>query len=86
MITAPFAFKTRREAEALGMADLPLLVLPHPLASLPAKEVRDLAEEAIAETQYALTASSENVAQRYRGRVSAADLEPAREELDEKHT
>lgn len=66
----PFAFKTRREAESLGMPDLPLVVLPHPLSSKPEQTIRDLAEQTFREVEFALQARSEEVAQRYHLRVT----------------
>jgi predicted dienelactone hydrolase len=66
----PFAFKTRREAESLGMADLPLVVLPHPLSSRAEEVIRRFAAETLDEVEYALSGSVEALAARYHQRVT----------------
>jgi predicted dienelactone hydrolase len=77
VITEPFAPKSRREVEALGMADLPLLVLPHPVGQLPREAMRRLAAQSFAEVEFILTAPPEDVAAAYRTRTTARSF-PAR--------
>jgi predicted dienelactone hydrolase len=77
VITEPFAFKSRREVEALGLAELPILVLPHPIGQLPREPMRRIAEASFAEVEFILTASAETVASAYRGAVGRpANLTP----------
>jgi predicted dienelactone hydrolase len=77
VITEPFAPKSRREAEALGMADLPLLVLPHPVGQLPHEAMRRLADQSFAEIEFILTATPEDVATAYQNRTTPRSF-PAR--------
>lgn len=74
VITAPFAYKGRFEAESLGFGDLPLVVLPHtwaktPLGQLPDDTVRAIAVAAYGEIEFAITAPSTDVAAAYRKNV-----------------
>jgi predicted dienelactone hydrolase len=69
----PFAFKTRREAESLGIADLPLVVLPHPLSSRAEDVIRGFAAETLAEVEYALAGPVDELAARYHQRVTPVD-------------
>jgi hypothetical protein len=73
----PFAFKTRREAESLGMADLPLVVLPHPLSSRAEDVIRTFAAETLDEVEYALAGPVDGLAARYHRRVTPIDRPPA---------
>jgi predicted dienelactone hydrolase len=73
----PFAFKTRREAESLGMADLPLVVLPHPLSSRAEDVIRRFAAETLDEVEYALAGPVDGLAARYHQRVAALERTPA---------
>lgn len=59
VITEPFAPKSRREAEALGMAELPFLILPHPVGQLPHDEMRRIADRSFAEVERILIAPPE---------------------------
>lgn len=69
MISVPFAFKSRRESEALGMGALPLLVLPHPVGQLPRDEMRAVTDESFPEVEFILTAPTEAVARVYTNRT-----------------
>jgi hypothetical protein len=46
----------RLEANSLGMGNLPLVVLPHPVGTLLDQEARAVADSAIAEVLSAITA------------------------------
>lgn len=56
------------------MADLPLVVLPHPLSSKSEQEIRVLAEKTIEEVEFALAAGADEVAARYHLRVTPVDI------------
>jgi hypothetical protein len=71
VISEPFAYKTRREAEALGMGDVPLLVLPHPIGQLAIDQARALFELGFEEVDFILTAPAPEVASAYRDQVEA---------------
>ena len=43
MVTLPFLEPARLNAESMGVPWLPLIVLPHPVASLEAEELREMA-------------------------------------------
>ena len=47
MITESFAPLARGEAEALGMPDVRLVEIPHPLAGTTASEIEEFAERAV---------------------------------------
>lgn len=53
------------EVTAMGMAKLPIQVLPHPIGQLSDEMMREIADEAYNEIVYALTADSDDVADRY---------------------
>jgi hypothetical protein len=74
VITEPFAYKSRFEAESLGFGDLPLVVLPHtwdktPLGQLPDDAVRSISAAVYPEVEFIVTASAEDVAAAYRKNV-----------------
>ncbi len=69
MITEVFAFKARKEAEANGMAALPIVIIPHPVGQLPSDEVRAIADTALDEILDGVLRSRETLASRYRGRT-----------------
>lgn len=66
MITEPFGFKARMEVTALGLGDLAIQVLPHPIGQISDTEMRALTDEAFDEVVFALTSPAEEVAQAYR--------------------
>jgi len=59
------------EREALGMAGLPLVVIPHPMDRLSKDEVRGVAEKAFPEIIYILTQPATKVAAEYKGKYRA---------------
>lgn len=65
VISEPFGFKARMEVTAMGMAKLPILVLPHPIGQLSDEEMRAIADEAFDELLFAITADADDVAERY---------------------
>jgi len=75
VITKPFAVKCRQEVRALGMEDLPLVVLPHvwdngiPFGQLLPDIIRRVAIASFQEFQFLLQASSEDVSDAYRKRI-----------------
>jgi hypothetical protein len=54
VVTDVFAAKSRLEAEALGVPELPLVVLPHPVGQRSPEEIRDLTDAALASIEAAL--------------------------------
>lgn len=69
MITAPFGFKARAEVKALGLPNLPIQILPHPIGQISDDEMRALTDEAYEEVLFALTADADEVAKAYDGAV-----------------
>ncbi|MDE3076052.1 MAG: hypothetical protein KGJ86_11540 [Chloroflexota bacterium] len=49
------------------MADLPILVLPHPIGQLPNEEMRRIAEASLPEVEFVLGANAGEVARTYSG-------------------
>lgn len=45
VVTEVFAGKARREAEALGMDALPILVIPHPVGQLSRDQMRAITDQ-----------------------------------------
>ena len=70
MITTPFGFKARAEVKALGLADLPIQVLPHPIGQLPDEKMRAIADEAFPEVEFCLTSDPKEVSQAYETAVA----------------
>lgn len=66
VVTVPFGFKVRAEVKALGMSDLPIQILPHPIGQISDQEMRDLTDEAYDEVLYALTTDACEVAKTYK--------------------
>jgi len=55
IVTTGFRNSARLEAQALGAPALPLVVIPHPVAHLAVKDVRELAEAAFESIAAALS-------------------------------
>jgi hypothetical protein len=53
------------EVTAMGMAKLPIQVLPHPIGQLSDEKMREIADEAYEEILYAITGESDDVADKY---------------------
>jgi hypothetical protein len=53
------------EVTAMGMAKLPIQVLPHPIGQLSDEMMRDIADEAYEELVFAITANADKVATKY---------------------
>ncbi len=70
VITEPFGFKARREVEALGMGELPILILPHPIGQLPNEEMRRITDQSLPEVEFVITARREEVADTYTNRTT----------------
>ena len=66
--TDEFAPLGQAEAEALGMATLPIAVIPHPLAGLKPDEVGRRAEAVLEEVVHVLTQDRYKLAEEYKGR------------------
>jgi hypothetical protein len=56
--TDAFRVLGRHEADSLGMADLPLAIVPHPLGGQPAEQVRGLATRVVDEIHALLTGTA----------------------------
>ncbi len=52
--TEAFLSLSRAEAQSLGMADLPQIVLPHPLGTLSAEAIEAIADAAVEQAVRAL--------------------------------
>jgi hypothetical protein len=55
VITNVFERKARQEAGAYGVADAPLIVLPHPVGQMPKDKLRELADQFYPQVIQALT-------------------------------
>lgn len=55
VVTVPFHEPARLTATSMGLPNLPLIVLPHPIGHLPENEVQALAEAAYPKIVEALT-------------------------------
>ncbi len=55
LVTREFQPLAQRAAKPLGYPDLPMVVLPHPFETLPADEMKRLAEEKLDEICSRLT-------------------------------
>ena len=55
LITHVFEQMARLEANALGMANLPLVVLPHPVGTIPEPLAREVADSAFERVVSAIT-------------------------------
>ena len=53
--TPPFRLLALRRREALGLADLPVTFLPHPMMTRTPEEIGQIAEEALADVVRHLT-------------------------------
>jgi hypothetical protein len=69
VVTKPFAFKVRAEVKSLGLPDLPVQVLPHPIGQRSDSEVRAIADCGFDEIVTALTSAVTEVSTRYSGAV-----------------
>ncbi len=54
VITRVFERKSRQEAGAFGITDLPLIVLPHPVGQMPREKLRTLADQVYPQVVQAL--------------------------------
>ena len=72
MISRAFIQMARAEATALGVPDLPVVVIPHPFADLEPREVDAVAERIAPVVAKALTARGSEVVPEYRDPVLAA--------------
>ena len=59
----------QREAAALGMPYLPIVVVPHPVADLKPEDVRALAAQVFPDIVYALTQPRDRLMEELRGKV-----------------
>ena len=64
----------KAEAECLGMAGLPIVVVPHPVAKLLPDSVRELAEEALPEIERLLAAESVALQEEQKNKTIAANI------------
>jgi hypothetical protein len=65
VITEVFAAKARREAEALGMDALPLVIIPHPVGQLSKQVMREITDRYLEEILFALSGDVASLVQRY---------------------
>lgn len=65
MITEVFAPKARREAEALGMNALPLVIIPHPVGQLSKQQMRDITDANMDEILLALVGDAATLTAKY---------------------
>ena len=65
VVTDVFDGKARREAEALGLEALPLIVLPHPVGQLPREDMERLTGERWDDVLFILTAPREKLTARF---------------------
>ena len=65
VITEPFGFKARAEVTALGMPDLAIQVLPHPIGQISDEAMRAITDQAYEEVLFALTSPADDVAKAY---------------------
>jgi hypothetical protein len=70
VVTAPFGFKVRAEVAALGMPNLAIQILPHPVGQISDEEMRALTDEAYDEVIFGLTAPAAEVEAAYAGVVA----------------
>ena len=56
--TEPFVDEAIEQAAVLGMPELRIVTVPHPVQLLSAREIRDLADAAVAEIERRLTATA----------------------------
>jgi hypothetical protein len=57
--TEAFLSLSRAEAQALGMADLPQVVLPHPVGTLTGEQIEGVADRALEQVVRALITSTD---------------------------
>jgi hypothetical protein len=69
VVTEPFGFKARREVEALGMGELPIVVLPHPIGQMPVEEMKVVTDAFLDEFMYIFTASADELKRNYTDRT-----------------
>jgi hypothetical protein len=65
VITEPFGFKARAEVTALGMPDIAIQVLPHPIGQISDEAMRAITDQAYEEVLFALTSPADEVASAY---------------------
>ena len=65
VVTDVFDAKARREAEALGLDALPIVILPHPVGQLPRDEMVRLTDERWDEMNFILSASGPELLERF---------------------
>lgn len=70
VITEPFGFKARAEVGALGLGNLPIQILPHPIGQISDEEMRGLTDEGFAEVVFSLTAPADEVGAAYTDSVT----------------
>jgi hypothetical protein len=65
VITEPFGFKARAEVTALGMPDVAIQVLPHPIGQISDEAMRAITDQAYDEVVFGLTSPADEVAKTY---------------------
>jgi sulfur carrier protein ThiS len=70
VVTEPFGFKARAEVGALGLGNLPIQILPHPIGQISDEAMRALTDEAYDEVLFSLTSPAAEVAAAYEGSVT----------------
>lgn len=69
VVTEPFGFKARAEVAALGLANLPIQILPHPIGQVSDEAMRGLTDQAFDEVVFSLTRPAVEVGQAYQDSV-----------------
>jgi hypothetical protein len=70
VITEPFGFKARAEVGALGLGNLPIQILPHPIGQISDDAMRALTDEGFDEVVFSLTTAADEVGRAYTDSVA----------------
>lgn len=70
VITVPFGFKARAEVGALGLGNLPIQILPHPIGQISDDAMRALTDEGFDEVVFSLTTAADEVGRVYTDSVA----------------
>jgi hypothetical protein len=65
VITEPFGFKARAEVTALGMPNVAIQVLPHPIGQISDEAMRAITDQAYEEVLFGLTGDVDDIAKAY---------------------
>ncbi|MFH1486129.1 MAG: hypothetical protein ABIH46_08665 [Chloroflexota bacterium] len=68
LTTDAFAAAGQRHAKTLGIQDLPIITVPHPIEFASRQQVEERAGQIVDETAYVLTTAAERLGEEYRGK------------------